>query len=115
MIYCYTDKRGVTVEIVRPMGLAPSTIRRKGKIYHRDIAAEHSDVSSGNAWRCGLVSTAMAVLPKQIGRLRRYLQSQGIKNPEINASGKPVFRSRSERRAHARARGFVDYDGGYGD
>lgn len=113
--YCYTDKGGSTVEIVRSMGSAPKTIRRGGKLYRRDHAAEQTGRSCGNLWRVGRPSRAMAVLPKQIPRLRSYLRSKGIKNPKINARGQPEFNTRSERREHARARGFVDYDGGYGD
>lgn len=113
--YCYTDKEGFTVEVFRPMGTAPATIRRKGRVYRRDIAAEQTGKRNGNVWRNGVTSRAMAVLPKQIPELRSYLQSKGIKNPKINARGQPEFDSRTERREHARARGFVDYDGGYSD
>jgi hypothetical protein len=61
-----------------------------------------------------LSSEAAAVHPDQIEEAREDARRLGVPT-EFDPEGRPIFTSRSHRRAYLRAYGFHDRDGGYGD
>ena len=96
------------------MGDAPAVVESGGLLFHRDLRAEHATGRSGNKWRTGLHSMSMGVHPRQIRKAEAYCAAMGVPT-QFDERGQPILTSREHRRKHARIRGYVDYDAGYGD
>lgn len=109
--YCYSNDN-LTVEDVFPMGEAPKSVTRGGKLFFRDFAAEHSHSRSGDPWP--LHSKALGVPPKQVKAAQKELQKAGVQ-ADFTPSGEMILRSRSHRNDVMVAYGMHDNDAGYGD
>lgn len=75
------------------------------------------EVGTGDAllgWK-PLLSDALAVHPEQIAEAEASAKAKGVPTEFEPEYGRPVFTSRSHRRAYLRAYGMHDNQGGYGD
>lgn len=77
---------------------------------NRDYSGTKTQSTTG--WP--LHSDAMAVHPEQIGEARADAIKRGVKT-DFDSYGRPILTSRGHRRAYARAYGFFDRNGSYGD
>jgi len=95
----------------------PQSCSRCGQMANRDLIAEQADTGSGRAkgWATGLESAALGVHPDQVPSERARLKKVTGRDVEFTPMGNPVFHSRGERKAVAKACGMLDLDGGYGD
>lgn len=103
-VYCYTDGRE-TISRWFPASHHPKRIRRKGRTYVRDFAAEAVGVPASKGWP--LECYASGVAPDQAGELRDYLAKKGVPT-EVSADGNPIYRDAAHRRKALKARGLHD-------
>lgn len=111
--FCFSEESGnLTVEEVFPMGKAPKSIIRGGKLFLRDVGAEGGLSRSGNPWP--LNSKALGVPPQQVKAAQAELANKGV-HADFTKKGELIFRSRSHRNDVLAAYGMHDNDAGYGD
>lgn len=67
-----------------------------------------------STWKRGLHSKAMALHPSQLEAAKEFDKQRGCE-VEYDNHCSPVFHSRAQRKRYARAHGFRDLDGSYGD
>lgn len=106
--YCYRTARGKRWEWTAPMGAAPKVLLAGGEMALRDIAAEHGNTRSGDAWT-NHASLALMVHPGDVPRYVEDARKKGIR-VEFNDRGMPLFHSRSEQRKYLKAYDYVNYD-----
>ena len=68
-----------------------------------------------HAYAKPLVGIAAGCHPDQVQEFNADLERAGIQGARYLPDGRVEYSARSARRAHARFRGLVDLDGGYGD
>lgn len=85
-------------------------VMRDGKL----VKVEYVQPRVTDPYASGLVSEAASVHPAQIKEARALLARHGVQT-DFDQKGRPTFRSRSHRKAHCEALGFIDKSGGYGD
>ena len=61
------------------------------------------------------ISQAGGCHPSQVASMNEYLKKKNVVGAQFRPDGKVEFTGRRARRDFARARGLVDFDGGYGD
>jgi hypothetical protein len=110
----YSYSRGEEViERFYDMGKQPEFIKRRGRKYFRDIAADHRHFRNtpGNYpyW-----SDALAVPPDDIQRTTELYRKKGI-SATFNREGQLLIEGPRQRKRLAEARGFYDRNGGYSD
>lgn len=115
--YTFTSKSGERIELTMSVAeyervVKDGTIIENGVRYERDLMADLPGGAHPGKWP--MMSDAMGVHPSQIQEARDYAAAMGV-NTEYAADGRPILRDRAHRRAHMRAMGFRDNDGGYGD
>jgi len=111
--YCFTDQDGNTICRFYPMAKVPRQFTLAGKVFKRNISAEHSDIkhTPGN-WP--LESDAAGVHPDQIAEARQHSIKAGVPT-EFTPDGRAIFTSRKHRKDYCRAIGLHDRNGGYSD
>lgn len=62
-----------------------------------------------------LVGAAAGCHPSQVASMNEYLHKRGVVGANFRPDGKVEFRTRRARRDFCKARGLVDFDGGFGD
>ncbi len=112
--YCYTTPDETeTIEEVFSVGKAPAKVRRNGKVYERDIAAEHQGSQDhGGQWP--ILCDASGVHPDQVPEAMAVAKRKGVPTT-FTRDGRAILRDRAHRVAYHRAVGLFDRDGGYGD
>ena len=113
-VYCYaTHDRSLTFEKIYEIGTAPRRLRRKGRIFYMDIAAQMGHfVPTVNNWP--QVSWAAGVHPSQVEQAKQHARRNGMAI-EFTPGGDAVFESRRHRSRYLKVIGMHDRDGGYGD
>lgn len=114
-LYSYTNpETGKTIERAFPMsGERPKRITAEGKVYLRDIAADHRGASrTSGCWP--MISDFGGVHPNQIAGMSADLANKGVPT-EFTPMGDVIHPDRAHRRKYHKARGLVDLGGGYGD
>ena len=81
--YCYS-LNGEVIEEMFPLGQAPEKIERDGKVYERDIVADHHDFRNANKANYPYESMALGVPVHGIPERIEHLKRNGIKNPQFN-------------------------------
>lgn len=112
--YVYTnEENGESVQRVYPMTRIPRTIRVKGLVYHRDIAAEHGGFKNtpGN-WP--QKSWSVGVHPSQIKEAYAESVRNGVPT-DFAPNGDRIFRDRKHRADWCKANNTFDRSAGYGD
>jgi RecJ-like exonuclease len=62
-----------------------------------------------------LINKSAGCHPTQVKQFNEDLSKAGIVGARYRTDGSVEYASRAARKAHARFRGLVDFDGGYGD
>ncbi len=112
--YCYTTPDETeTIEEVFSVGKAPAKVRRNGKVYERDIAAEHQghQDTPGN-WP--MYCDASGVHPDQIPEAIAAAKRRGV-TIEFSKDGRAKLNDNGHRTKYHYAAGLFDRDGGYGN
>lgn len=112
-IYCYSNTKGAVFEAYYPMGQAPEVMRRKGVLYRRDFQAEHANTRPPGNWP--MESDALGVNPEQVAEANAHSIAIGVPTEHNPVTGCPILTSPEHRKRYARALGFHDRNGGYGD
>ena len=106
---CFTHQK--TKETIEKF-VKPGTkwVRHRGKVYRRDIAAEHgeSKVVTSGIWP--KVSYAAGVHPDQVPQAEEVDQRAGVPT-DYTSGGDPIFRSHQHRKKYLKAHNLVDYSG----
>lgn len=107
-VYCFTDKRGVTVErFMQPP--APQFVMVDGRKYERDFAAENAGRTFlGDLWP--QTSDSLGCNPKQRKQYARAAAEAGIPT-EYNELGQAVLHSRDHRQRLMKFAGLQDFGG----
>lgn len=113
--YCYTSKNGKTIEEVFPVGKAPSTIKRDGVRYARDIGAEHvGHRNTPGNWPMVNDMGDFCCHPSERVQLMQKLEAAGVPT-YVNQNGDCVMESRAHRKKLCQVYGVYDKAGGYSD
>lgn len=107
--YCYSNDN-LTVEDVFPMGEAPKSVTRGGKLFFRDINAEHQGMRGGNAWP--MYSRSLGVTPKHIPEAAADLAKAGIA-ADFNKQGRLKINDNGHRNQVMAHYDAGDLDAGY--
>lgn len=111
--YCYSDDDGNTIIRVYPMSKIPKQFRLGGKVFKRDIRAEHGGRKhTPGTWP--MKSDAAGVHPDQIAEARAHSIEAGVPT-DFTPDGRAILTSRKHRKDYCRAIGMHDRNGGYGD
>ena len=117
--YCYTSKRGETVERVFPMGEAPGSIEEEVypddeesgvifELYERDRAAEWAGgPKSGEKGAWPIECYASGVNAAQAPELRKFFKDRHF-DCEVTNDGDPVYRNPQHRTKALKMRGLHD-------
>lgn len=112
-VYCYSTESGERCEKVFRMGAAPKEIREGGKVFLRDVAAEHrGSVHTPGNWP--LLSDAFAVSPSEVAEASKDAHLKGVPT-DFAPDGRAIFRDAAHRRAYCRAYHAFDRNAGYSD
>lgn len=104
--YLYDDGEGNTVELQQSMHKKiPKHLRRNGKMYFRDIGAEHCTQSVGDPWT-NHFSLAMMVHPDDVLAAQIDAKAKGLGVIEFNEDGMPHFTGDKHQKRYAEAYGF---------
>lgn len=111
--YCFTDVDGNTICRVFSMNKVPKQVILNGKIFKRNIRAEHVDIkhTPGN-WP--MKSDAAGVHPDQIAEARSHSIKAGVPT-DFTPDGRAIFTGKKHRKDYCRAIGLHDRNGGYSD
>ena len=108
-IYVYRNQAtGEALEKVYPLGKAPRRIRRDGRHYVRDIAAEHGQRAEVSRGLWPKVSTAAGCHPDQIGEFEAFDKQHGLKGAEYLPNGDVKFFSKRARDRWLSGHGLID-------
>jgi hypothetical protein len=110
-LYSFTSRDGETIEVEYPLhAKRPDRIRRKGKTFTRNIAADHNgfEDTCGKGWP--IHSEALGVHPKQIQEAMAADRRDGVPT-DYDRAGRPILRDAAHRRRFLRAKGFFDRSG----
>ena len=113
--YVYTCRCGHKMEAFRKVEHRNRAMKCEecGQRANRSPQAELLRVAAdSDNWP--LTSVSLGVPTKYIDKAKRYYRALGV-NVDFNPRGDMVFENRSHRNKVLRARGAVDYSGGYGD
>lgn len=100
--YCFTSKKGETIEQHFPMGQAPAFVRHKGVRFERDFRAESKAGTPPSGYP--KVSYAMSCDAGQIGQLKKQCARMGVQY-EVDRKGRCVVRSAGHQRQLQKAIG----------
>lgn len=88
----------------------------KAEFKRRSKAAKTGTASRiTRAYERGLISRSAGCHSSQVEQKNKFLESRGVKGARFLKDGNVRFESRAARNDFCRARGLVDFDGGYGD
>lgn len=115
--YTFRDGDGNRVEVFMPVSeyercVVDGVLVRDGKRLERDMVADVPGGTPSGGWP--MMSDAMGVHPSQIREAQEHAAARGV-HTEYAPDGRAILRDRNHRKAHMRAMGFRDNDGGYGD
>lgn len=123
--YLYRDDEENLVELERTLDEIldnPFYASVDGKDLQRDVTAEldRDGKSAGISQprkgipKWPIYSDAAGINPEQAKQAHDHLAMHGVKT-DYTSTGEAIFRSRGHRKAHLKAMGLVDRNGGYGD
>ena len=103
---CFTRaKTGETIErFVKP---GTKWIRHRGKIYRRDIVAEHGGRKQGNCALWPKVSWAAGVHPDQVDEAKAFDRKMGVPT-DYTSDGEPILTSHKHRREYLKIHKLID-------
>lgn len=114
-MYCFTNVvTNETIERSFPMGASPARVQVKGKLFLRNIPAEHAGPARRQCDAWPMTSVNAGIHPDQLGEVQEHLAAHGV-HTEFTKDGDAIFRSRRHRSAHLKATHTKDLDAGYGD
>lgn len=79
----------------------------------RDFAAEHSSQKCGEYKGWPIRCWASGVNPKQVPEVRKLLKKSGVRPPEYDHYGRPLYENSRQRADVLRVMKLHDQDGGY--
>lgn len=111
--YRFDKAKGRMVESTpaKIRALLPKRRRRRATTANRPVADPNRN--RGRA-KWPILSDAMGVSPTQVDEMRRLAKERGV-NTDFTPDGRAILTGPAHRAAHARAFGFYDRNGGYGD
>lgn len=110
-LYSYTADDGQTIEVQGNMlDRRPETIRRSGKAFHRNPAADHRGHHDTNGAGWPLTSSAVGVHPDQIQEAMASDKRDGVP-VRYNRDGDVVFQDKAQRDRWMKAKGYFDRNG----
>jgi len=112
--FCYSNNGDVIV-LDFSCGGAPGQTRIDGKIWKRDIAAEHAPGRGQITGKWPIHSDAAGVGPGQVDEAMAEAKKLGVPTEYDRKTGCAIFTDRKHRKKFCRAHGLHDNDGGFGD
>lgn len=111
--YCYTNDKGETVERMYRIGKQPSAISVQGKLYRRDIGAEHAGFKNtpGN-WPYENDMGPFCCHASERKQLEQNLAASGVPT-RVTERGNCIIESNDHRNRLMRLYGYHDKDACY--